>query len=481
VTALPAAGEEPAASDPSAEPADPDPFAESAAQARLAEGFPADFAWGAATAAYQIEGSVSHDGRGQSIWDTFSRTPGRTLGGDTGDVACDHYRRWESDLDLMAELGLRAYRFSVAWPRIQPTGTGATNGAGLDFYDRLVDGLLLRGIDPWITLYHWDLPQALEDRGGWLTPDTAQRFAEYAAVVAARLGDRVGHWITLNEPRTFAFIGYGSGRHAPGRRGWGTALRAAHHAHLAHGSATAAIRAAAPNALVGICHDVNYLVPADDGRDADADAAGRLDGAMHRWFLDPTFGRGYPSDLLDWYERLGLLDGLDLAAVADAPPIDFLALNYYRRERVAHAPVDDASAVGARVLDATGEVTASGWEVWPDGLRRGLQRVADEYQPAAIAVTENGAAFEDVIGPAGLIDDVERRRYLAGHVSSAAHARAAGVPLVGYFVWSLLDNFEWALGYSARFGIVHVDFATQRRTVKASGRWFQSLLAAAPR
>jgi beta-glucosidase len=447
--------------------------------AELAQRFPAGFAWGAATAAYQIEGSVRRDGRGPSIWDTFSQTPGRTLGGDTGEVACDHYRRWESDLDLMAELRLRTYRFSVAWPRIQPTGTGATNEAGLDFYDRLVDGLLARDIEPWLTLYHWDLPQALENRGGWLVPDVAHRFAEYAGSVAARLGDRVRRWITLNEPRTFAFIGYGTGRHAPGRRGWGTALRVAHHAHLAHAAATPAIRAAAPNALVGICHDVNYLVPAEVGRDADA--AARLDGAMHRWFLDPTFGRGYPPDLVAWYERLGLLDGLDLAAVADAPPIDFLALNYYRRERIADAPVDDASAVGARVLDAAGERTANGWEIWPDGLRRGLERVADEYHPAAIAVTENGAAFEDAIGPDGRIDDADRWRYLAGHVMAAADARAAGVPLIGYFVWSLLDNFEWALGYSARFGIVHVDFATQRRTVKASGRWFQSLLAAAPR
>jgi beta-glucosidase len=449
--------------------------------AGLGRRFPPDFAWGAATAAYQIEGSVAVDGRGPSIWDTFSHTPGRTLNGETGDVACDHYRRWEADLDLMAELGLRAYRFSVAWPRIQPTGSGAPNAAGLDFYDRLVDGMLARGIEPWLTLYHWDLPQALEDRGGWTDPGIVGHMAAYAQTVAARLGDRVRHWITLNEPRTHALIGYGSGRHAPGRHGWSTALRVAHHSHLAHAAAVRAIRTEAAMARIGICHDVADLVPATDDP-ADERATVRHDGAMHRWFLGPSFGRGYPSDLVEWYERHGFLDGIDARAVDAVEPIDFLAVNYYRRERIAAAPVDEGWGTGARVIDRVGEFAGNGWEIRPDGLRRVLTRIHRDYGPAAIAITENGATFPE---PARLVeprlDDVERRRYLSRHIAAAAEAIEDGVPLIGYFAWSLLDNFEWALGYGTRFGIVHVDFDTQRRTVKASGDWYRSLLASAPR
>jgi beta-glucosidase len=441
----------------------------------LAGRFPPGFAWGAATAAYQIEGSVDVDGRTPSVWDTFSHTPGRTRNGETGDVACDHYRRWRGDLDLMAELGLRAYRFSISWPRVQPGGSGGANPAGLDFYDRLVDGLLERGIEPWVTLYHWDLPQPIEDRGGWLEPEVVDRFAEYTDLVARRLGDRVSAWITLNEPRTFSLMGYGTGRHAPGRRGWKGALRAAHHAHLAHAAAVAAVRGAARGARVGICHDVAHLEPGGEGAD-DLAAAARYDGAMHRWFLDPTFGRGYPADLVTWYERREMLDGLDLAAVADPPPLDFLALNYYRRERVVAAPVEPEWGIGARVLDAAGDRTANGWEVHPDGLGATLARIAADYAPPAIAVTENGAAFEDVVGLDGCVNDRDRLRYLAAHVEAAAAAIADGVPLIGYFAWSLLDNYEWALGYGTRFGIVHVDFATQRRTIKASGEWYRALL-----
>ena len=442
----------------------------------LAARFPRDFAWGASTAAYQVEGSVGVDGRGPSIWDTFSHTPGRVLHGDTGDIACDHYRRWRDDLDLMAELGLGAYRFSIAWPRVQPEGRGAPNRAGLDFYDRLVDGLLERGITPWVTLYHWDLPQALEDRGGWTDPEITGRFAEFAAVTVERLGDRVGRWITLNEPRTFSLMGYGTGRHAPGRRGWANALRAAHHAHLAHAAAVPAIRAAAPSARVGICHDVAHLGLGSSSADGDP-ALVRYDGAMHRWFLDPTFGRGYPADLVAWYARHGLLDGIELDAAGTAPPIDFLALNYYRRERIVAAPLEAEWGIGARVLPAAGDHTANGWEIDPAGLRATLRWVTERYAPSEVALTENGAAFDDVVGPDGAVDDVDRRRYLAWHVAAAADALADGVPLIGYFAWSLLDNFEWALGYGTRFGLVHVDFATQRRTVKASGAWYRALLA----
>ena len=443
----------------------------------LSERFPPDFAWGAATAAYQIEGSVATDGRGPSVWDTFSHTPGRVLNGDTGDVACDHYRRWEQDLDLMADLGLRAYRFSVSWPRIQPTGTGAPNEAGLDFYDRLVDGLVARGIQPWLTLYHWDLPQALEDGGGWTDPAIIDRFAEYAGIVAHRLGDRVAGWITLNELRTHAFIGHGSGRHAPGTTGWGRALRVAHHELLAHRASVPVIRSAAPAARVGVCHDMADVVPASDHPD-DVAAARRHDLAIHDWFLGPTFGRGYPSELVEWYDRHGFLDGVDPDAVSSAEPIDVLAVNYYTRERIAHADPVPEWGIGGRGVKGGTEWAGNGWEIWPDGLRASLRRVWDDYRPAQIVVSENGAAFPDVVAADGSVDDADRRSYVERHLTAVADAIEEGVPMTGYFVWSLLDNFEWALGYGTRFGIVHVDFGTQRRTVKASGRWYRDLIAA---
>ena len=446
----------------------------------LATRFPAAFAWGAATAAYQVEGATALLGRTPSIWDTFSHTPGSVVNDETGDVACDHYHRWRGDLDLMAAMGLRAYRFSVSWPRVQPGGSGGGNQAGLDFYDRLVDGLLERQIEPWVTLYHWDLPQQIEDLGGWLEPEVVDRFSDYAALVARRLGDRVPAWITLNEPRTFTQMGYGTGHHAPGRRGWAGALRAAHHAHLAHAAAVAAIRGSVPGARIGIAHDIADLEPGGHGT-ADVEALVRYDGAMHRWFLDPSFGRGYPADLVAWYDRLGMLDGLDLTAVMKPPPLDFLAVNYYRRERIVAAPPEPEWGIGAHVLEASGDKTANGWEIHPDGLRATLARVARDYGPPAIAITENGASFEEVVGDDGSVDDPERLRYLAAHLEASAAAIAEGVPLIGYFAWSLLDNFEWALGYGTRFGIVHVDFATQRRTLKASGRWYRALLAAAPR
>ncbi len=447
----------------------------SAAVRPLSERFPPGFAWGAATAAYQIEGSADAGGRGPSVWDTFSHTPGKVVAGDTGDVACDHYRRWEQDLDLMAALGLRAYRFSVAWPRIQPTGSGPANEAGLDFYDRLVDGLLARGIEPWLTAYHWDLPQALQDVGGWTDPGVVDRFAEYADIVAGRLGDRVKHWITLNEPRTHAFIGHGTGRHAPGTVGWDHALQTIHHELLAHRAAVPVIRAASPGAKVGICHDVSDVVPASD-EPADVAAARRHDQAIRAWLLGPTFGHGYPSELLDWYGRHGYLDGIDPAAVATAEPIDFLAMNYYTRERIQDADPVAAWGIGGKGVRGGTEWTGNGWEVWPDGLRASLQKISDEYAPREIVISENGSAFPDVVAADGSVDDENRRSYLERHLSAAAEAIEAGVPLTGYFVWSLLDNFEWALGYGTRFGIVHVDFATQARTVKTSGRWYQELL-----
>ena len=445
----------------------------------LAARFPNDFAWGAATAAYQVEGSHDADGRGPSIWDTFSHTPGMTLNGETGDVACDHYRRWEADLDLMRDLGLTAYRFSTSWTRIQPTGSGMPNEKGLDFYDRLVDGLLERGIQPWLTLYHWDLPQPIEDRGGWLEPEVVDRFAEYAGIVGRRLGDRVAAWLTLNEMRTFTIMGYGTGRHAPGRHGWSTALRAAHHAHLSHAAAVHALRAAVPSARIGIAHDVAH-VEAGSSSAGDGEARVRYDGAMHRWFLDPTFGRGYPADLVAWYDSLGMLDGIDVAAADGLPPIDLLAVNYYRRERIAASEPAADWGIGARVLPPAGDETANGWEIHPDGLRATLQRLTRDYRPPALAISENGATFEDSVGADGTVDDPDRLAYIASHIAAAADAIGEGAPLAAYFAWSLLDNYEWALGYGTRFGLVHVDFATQRRTLKSSGRWYRDLLAAAP-
>jgi beta-glucosidase len=329
-----------------------------------------------------------------------------------------------------------------------------------------------------VTLYHWDLPQPLEDAGGWTHPTVVDRFAEYASIVAQRLGDRVAGWITLNEPRTHAFIGYGTGRHAPGRTGWATALRAAHHELLAHAAGVRAIRAVVPAARIGVCHDVAHIVPATD-RPEDLAATERYRQGIHEWFLGPTFGRGYPAKLVAWYERHGFLDGLDLAAVQRAEPIDFLALNYYHPDRIHDAPVRDTWGFGAAGLEGVGELAGNGWEILPDGLRSVLTWVNETYRPRAIAITENGATFPDHAGDDGSVDDEARRSYIERHLAAAAEAIEDGVPLIGYFAWSLLDNFEWALGYGTRFGIVRVDYRTQRRTVKASGKWYRDLIAGA--
>ena len=426
--------------------------------ARLARRFPPGFAWGAATAAYQIEGAWNADGRGESIWDVFCRVPGAIAKGDTGDVACDHYRRYREDVDLVAELGLVAYRFSISWPRVLPQGTGAVNAIGLDFYDRLVDELLARGVRPLATLYHWDLPQALQDRGGWPSPDASAWFGEYAQVVADRLGDRVPDWVTINEPGVVAWIGHLEGRHAPGVRDLGAAVAAGHSLLLAHAEAAAALRAATPGARVGIALDLRPVHPAT-GAPEDADAARLLDAHQNRWFLDPLFGRGYPPELVD---RLGALappplDGYD-------GRLDFLGANYYTRHRARRAD----GAIGAEMVPPRGVPTTDmGWEVHPDGLRELLVRLHEDYGPVPLLVTENGASFRD---------DTLRLDYLARHLDAAAAAIEAGVPLEGYFVWSLLDNFEWAEGYAKRFGIVEVDYATQRRTVRESGRWYAKLV-----
>jgi beta-glucosidase len=441
----------------------------------LAGRFPPGFVFGVASSAYQIEGAVNEDGRGPSIWDAFAHQPGRTANGETGDVACDHYHRWEDDLDLMRGLGVDAYRFSVSWPRVLPEGTGHVNQPGLGFYDRLVDGLLERNIDPVLTLYHWDLPQALQERGGWATPDAAEWFAEYASVLADRLGDRVRTWVTLNEPQVFAFTGHGRGRHAPGIAHWPTALRVADNALAAHASAAARIRSAVPDARIGVALDLNQVEPATDS-EADEQAALRHRALQQDWFLDPLFGRGYPEVALQAHAEAGHLEGLALAPPAQGA-LDFIGLNYYTRELVS---ADAVAPFGLRVIGAHGvRRTTMGWEIHPDGLRQVLRWLHASYAPRAIVVTENGAAFPDSDPLDGdAVDDAERRAFLADHVAAAAQALAEGVPLTGYFAWSLLDNFEWEKGYGQRFGIVRVDYATLRRSLKASGAWYGSLLAA---
>ncbi|MFD7290646.1 GH1 family beta-glucosidase [Streptomyces sp. NPDC059863] len=436
---------------------------------------PHDFTWGVATAAYQVEGAVAEDGRAPSIWDTFSHTPGTIDNNDNGDVACDHYHRVPEDIGLMKRLGVDAYRFSLAWPRIVPGGDGPVNKAGLDFYDRLVDGLLEAGITPFATLYHWDLPQALQDRGGWPVRDTAEHFARYASVVAERLGDRVKDWATLNEPLCSSWIGHLEGTMAPGITDLTAAVRTSFHLHLGHGLAVSALRAASSDARIGIVNNLSPIEPASDS-EADRAAAVRADGHTNRWWLDPIHGRGYPQDMLDLYgvelpERPGDLETI-------AAPLDWLGLNYYFRQIVRDDPT--GAAPFARQIDVPdARHTHMGWEVHADGLEQLLLRLTEEYGARRVYVTENGAAFPDTVAPDGTVDDPERARYLDEHLAACARAVAKGAPLAGYFAWSLMDNFEWAYGYDKRFGLVHVDYETQRRTIKGSGHHYADIIRAA--
>ncbi|MGI8335507.1 GH1 family beta-glucosidase [Actinomadura scrupuli] len=429
---------------------------------------PDDFVWGAATSAYQIEGAVAEDGRSPSIWDTFSHTPGKIDDGDHGDVACDHYHRWPEDIELLKRLGVDAYRFSVAWPRVVPGGEGPVNPAGLAFYDRLVDALLEAGITPYPTLYHWDLPQVLQDRGGWAVRDTAEHFAAYTAHVAEALGDRVTQWTTLNEPLCAAWIGHLEGRHAPGLTDIATAVPAGYHLLLGHGLATQALRAAVPGASIGIVNNLTACEPASDSP-ADVAAARRMDGHGVRWWLDPIHGRGFPQDMIDVYgvdlpERPG-----DLAVMA--APLDWQGLNYYFPTVVADDPAAPPPFV--REIEQPGvRRTALDWEVRPEGLERLLMRLTEDYGARRIHVTENGSAWHDVVGPDGQIDDPDRTRYFQEHLAACGRAIRRGAPVAGYFAWSLLDNFEWANGYDKRFGLVYVDYATQRRTIKGSGHYY---------
>lgn len=455
--------------------------------------FPAGFGWGAATASYQIEGAAAEDGRTPSIWDTYARVPGAIVDGDHGDVACDHYHRYREDVALMRDLGLGHYRFSVAWPRVRPDG-GAVNQAGLDFYRRLVDELLGAGITPWITLYHWDLPQTLEDAGGWTNRDTAHRFVDYARTVHDALGDRVPTITTMNEPWCSAFLGYTSGRHAPGRREEAAGLVAAHHLLLGHGLAVEALRADGATADLGITLNLTVADPVDPTDDVDRDAARRVDGLFNRVFLDPLLRRRYPADVLTdtaslefagrpWHDVVR--EG-DLAAIGS--PIDVLGINYYNGTAVSGRPHPDPDDGGVRhpdlphgspypggddIVDPGRGLprTGMGWEVQPEGFTRLLVRLRDEYDAPPIWITENGAAYPDTLVD-GRVDDHQRIAYFDAHLRAVHAAVEAGVDVRGYFAWSLLDNFEWAYGYGQRFGLVHVDYDTQVRTPKASAEWY---------
>ena len=428
--------------------------------------FPAGFVWGAATSAYQIEGAVAEEGRGPSIWDTFCRVPDAIADGSNGDVACDHYHRWPEDLDIVASLGVDAYRFSIAWSRVQPDGSGAWNERGLDFYDRLVDGMLARGLAPYATLNHWDLPQALQDKGGWGERETVHRFVEYARHMQRRLGDRVRSIATHNEPWVAAVLGHQTGVFAPGLKSRALAMQVAHHLLLSHGLALQALRADGCRAELGLVLNLAPMHPATD-TPADRDKARIEDGLLRRWYLDPVVHGRYPADAL---AALGAdapqVQPGDMAAIAQ--PVDFVGVNYYSRSVVSAGAPRDAKAVGC-------EVTAMGWEVYPEGLTELLVGLHRDYPGLPLLITENGAAFDD-LAIDGRVEDAARVQYLQRHVAAVADAIAQGVPVRGYFVWSLLDNFEWSSGYVKRFGIVHVDYATQRRTLKASAHWYRDFV-----
>jgi beta-glucosidase len=444
--------------------------------------FPPGFLWGAATSAYQIEGSTAADGRGPSIWDTFCHTSGRVRNGDTGDIAVDHYRLMESDVALMARLGLRAYRFSVAWPRVLPEGRGTVNQAGLDFYRRLVDRLLESGIEPVPTLYHWDLPEGLQREGGWSERSTAHAFASYAAVVADALGDRASRFLTLNEPWCSAFLGYASGVHAPGIRNPESAVRATHHLLLAHGLGLEELRAAGVSEA-GLTLNLFAVSPASDS-DEDRDAARAIDGLQNRLFLDPILKGTYPEDVLDSFAHfcdLSVIQPQDLQTIS--APIDILGVNYYTRHTVTATPTSPtewaSQWVGAEsygLVEPKGATTAMGWPVDADGLAEVLIQVSRDYDAPPMMITENGAAYDDVMNEQEVVHDSDRILFLDAHVAAIKRAIDQGVDVRGYFVWSLFDNFEWGEGYSKRFGIVFIDYSNQRRVLKASANWYRDLI-----
>ena len=448
----------------------------------LIDELPADFRWGVATSAYQIEGAVAEDGRTESIWDTYCRVPGAIDNGDVGDPACDHYHRMPQDVELIRDLGVDTYRFSVSWPRVQPGGRGPVNEAGLGFYDRLVDELLNAGIDPWLTLYHWDLPQELEDAGGWPNRDTAYRFADYSMLVFDRLGDRVDTWTTLNEPWCSAILGYSEGRQAPGRTDFGAGIDAVHHLLLGHGLATERIRAAATRPLsLGITFNLTTAHPASDSP-LDLAAARREDGLANRLYLDPVLRGQYPQDVVDDLAAQGhhlpVQDG-DLEIIS--APIDVLGVNYYFGMKFSGVDEegrteDEHGKPVSRSLPLGAPLTAMGWEILPDSFTELLVRLGRDYPGIPLVITENGAAFHDVPDSDGFVRDEERTAYLASHIAAVASARQAGADVRGYFAWSLMDNFEWSYGYDKRFGLYHVDYQTLTRTPKASALWYRDTI-----
>lgn len=438
-----------------------------------------DFLWGVATSAQQIEGAFNEAGRGESIWDRFARVPGNIVDGSDARIACEHYHRWRDDIGLLKWLGVDAYRFSIAWPRVFPTGSGSLNASGLDFYDALVDGLLAEGIQPFVTLHHWDLPQALQERGGWTARATVDAFTRYTDAVSARLGDRVRHWVTHNEPWCMAHLGYEEGVHAPGMQVPSASLRVAHHLLLSHGRAVEVLRRNAPGAEIGIVL-ILASVHGASGAESDSGAVRQLDGSFNRWYLDPLYRGRYPEDAIADRVRLGHLSAPELPFVKPgdleliSTPTDFLGVNNYSRIVVTSSPTGAPMAVQVAPQH---ELTAMGWEVYPQGMYEVLMRVKHEYAPARIYVTENGAAFADEPGPSGALADVRRVEYLRSHIAAAQRALADGAPLHGYFVWSLMDNFEWGQGLSKRFGLFHVDYATQRRTPRESAYWYRDMIS----
>ncbi len=433
---------------------------------RILDALPEDFVWGVATSAFQIEGAARLDGKGPSIWDSFCRVEGAIADHSSGDVACDHYHLWEQDLDLIASLGVDAYRFSVSWPRVQPSGAGAWNARGMDFYERLVDGLLARGIKPYLTLNHWDLPQALQDQGGWAERDTVHRFVDYALGMHRRLGGRVASITTHNEPWVMATLGHEDGNFAPGIKDRAVAMQVAHHLMLSHGLALQALRADACKARLGIVLNLSPVYPATN-RPADLGRARLEDGRLVRWYMDPLFLGRYPADILEFLGKDAprIQDG-DLRAIAT--PMDFMGINYYSRMVVSATDEWNKAASGH-------EITEMGWEVYPQGLTDLLLRLNHDYDVPPLYVTENGGAFKDHVVN-GQIRDIDRRDYIARHIDAVAQAIGQGVRMQGYMVWSLLDNFEWASGYAKRFGIVHVDYENQRRTPKDSALWYRDFI-----
>lgn len=444
--------------------------------------FPEGFLWGAATASYQVEGAWNEDGKGESNWDRFSHSPGRILMGHNGDVACDHYHRYPEDIEIMKMLGLQGYRFSISWARILPRGRGEVNQAGLDFYSRLVDGLLEAGIVPFPTLYHWDLPQALEDKGGWAVRSTAEAFVEYAGVISRHLGDRIRNWTTLNEPACSAWLGYLTGVDAPGCEDINLALPASHHLLLAHGMAVPALRETDPEAEVGIVLNIGWTEPASRSR-VDREEARFWDGLWVRWFADPLHGRGYPEDVIrDAIARGARTDIMDVVHPGDldliSAPLDFMGINYYTRNLARADAGDNLPQELVLAPEGPENWTELGWEHYPQGLHYVLCRMAFEYQLPKVYITENGAAYSDPPDEDGRVRDIHRVNYHRQHLAEMLRSIEAGVPLKGYFIWSLLDNFEWRSGYTQRFGLVWVDFDTQERILKDSALYYRNVIAA---